>query len=226
MSTSVTFTCITCRVAFKNGEIQRSHYKSDWHRYNLKRKVADLPPSSVEYFQSRVLLQRTEDDVQRSTIYCKTCKKQFNNKNVYDNHINSKKHKSNQDYSVSKISNNSTDEKSEEKEVSTEITKKMSICTNELDIEEVDSDEWENDAESLGDGNDCLFCFHHSRTVLKNVKHMSLEHSFFVPDIEYCIDLRGLICYLGEKIMQGNTFFYVLLIMLKVICSRIYVSLV
>ena len=33
------YTCITCRVGFRTAELQRNHYKSDWHRYNLKRKV-------------------------------------------------------------------------------------------------------------------------------------------------------------------------------------------
>ena len=53
------YTCISCRVAFADGEIQRAHYKTDWHRYNLKRKVADMPPVTAENFQERVLAQRT-----------------------------------------------------------------------------------------------------------------------------------------------------------------------
>lgn len=45
---------------------------------------------------------------------------------------------------------------------------------------------------------DCLFCSHHSSSLLKNVAHMTKVHSFFIPDIEYLSDLRGLIKYLGE----------------------------
>lgn len=26
------FTCITCRVGFRDGDLQRNHYKTDWHR--------------------------------------------------------------------------------------------------------------------------------------------------------------------------------------------------
>lgn len=44
---------------------------------------------------------------------------------------------------------------------------------------------------------DCLFCPHHSRSLTKNVAHMTKIHSFFIPDIEYLVDLRGLIKYLG-----------------------------
>jgi len=63
-----TYTCITCRVMFadKDGnegraaELQKEHYKTDWHRYNLKRKVADLPPVTAENFQQRVLAQKEQ----------------------------------------------------------------------------------------------------------------------------------------------------------------------
>lgn len=45
---------------------------------------------------------------------------------------------------------------------------------------------------------DCLFCSHHSKSLLKNVAHMTKVHSFFIPDIEFLVDLRGLIRYFGE----------------------------
>lgn len=46
---------------------------------------------------------------------------------------------------------------------------------------------------------DCLFCSHHSHSLSKNVAHMTKEHGFFIPDIEYLVDLRGLVAYLGES---------------------------
>lgn len=45
---------------------------------------------------------------------------------------------------------------------------------------------------------DCLFCPHHSSSLVKNVAHMTKVHSFFIPDIEYLSDLKGLIKYLGR----------------------------
>lgn len=45
---------------------------------------------------------------------------------------------------------------------------------------------------------DCLFCPHHSSSLMKNVAHMTKVHSFFIPDIEYLSDLKGLIKYLGK----------------------------
>lgn len=88
-----TYTCITCRVAFKDGDIQRAHYKTDWHRYNLKRKVADMPPVTAENFQERVLAQRAvaEEQNKITATYCTVCSKRFSTFNAYENHLKSKK---------------------------------------------------------------------------------------------------------------------------------------
>jgi pre-60S factor REI1 len=50
----------------------------------------------------------------------------------------------------------------------------------------------------------CLFCPHISDSIDTNLEHMSLAHSFFIPDAEFLVDLPGLIAYLGEKIAVGN----------------------
>lgn len=90
------YTCISCRVAFADGEIQRAHYKTDWHRYNLKRKVADMPPVTAENFQERVLAQRTAAEQQLSDAAaiegCAVCSKKFSSANAYQNHLQSHKH--------------------------------------------------------------------------------------------------------------------------------------
>lgn len=91
------FTCLNCDARFANAKIQQDHYKTDWHRYNLKRRVAQLPSVSAEEFQQRVLSARraTEDAIeeQQMSIYCTACRKQFGNQKAHDNHLNSKKHK-------------------------------------------------------------------------------------------------------------------------------------
>lgn len=91
------FTCINCDARFANAEIQREHYKTDWHRYNLKRRVAQLPPVTAEEFQQRVLTARSATETaieeQQMSIYCTACRKQFGNQKAHDNHLNSKKHK-------------------------------------------------------------------------------------------------------------------------------------
>ncbi|CAD6226083.1 unnamed protein product [Miscanthus lutarioriparius] len=38
-----TVTCNACNAGFDDKEQRRLHYRSEWHRYNLKRKVAGVP---------------------------------------------------------------------------------------------------------------------------------------------------------------------------------------
>jgi len=43
-------TCINCNLSFNNFENQKLHFKSDFHRYNLKRNTVGLPPIEYELF--------------------------------------------------------------------------------------------------------------------------------------------------------------------------------
>jgi len=49
-----TYTCLTCKVLFQNIEAQREHYKQEWHKYNLKRKVAGLPSITEDEFNEKI----------------------------------------------------------------------------------------------------------------------------------------------------------------------------
>ncbi|TPX41413.1 hypothetical protein SeLEV6574_g06101 [Synchytrium endobioticum] len=91
------FTCVSCRVAFKSPEEQRDHHRTDWHRYNLKRKVADLPPVTAQGFADRVHAQqvktREDETRQNATFECSICTKCYSTENAYTNHLQSKRHK-------------------------------------------------------------------------------------------------------------------------------------
>lgn len=52
------FTCNTCQVRFVTAELQRQHMRTEWHRYNLKRRVAQLPTILSEIFAEKVLEQQ------------------------------------------------------------------------------------------------------------------------------------------------------------------------
>ncbi len=71
----------------------------------------------------------------------------------------------------------------------------------DMEVEEVDSDEWDDlDAGDSISVDTCLFCVHRSKDIEKNLIHMTEGHSFFLPDAEYLVDLKGLMGYLGEKV--------------------------
>lgn len=294
-----TYTCITCRVAFRDAEMQRAHYKTDWHRYNLRRKVANMAPVTAEGFQERVRAQRAvaEEESKGTATYCTVCSKKFATFNAYENHLKSRRHVELEKKAVQAVSRQveMMNEKNLEKglgvdgvnkdamnaaiqqaikaQPSTSPKKAPFMPTDESrrvagavrrgtperdptekpprlqwfeqqakklakqqweeseeegeeddeDWEDIDSDDGlecenpgveEEDAEDaeaeesppLGaiPITDCLFCSHHSSSLVKNVAHMTKVHSFFIPDIEYLSDLKGLIKYLGEKVGVGK----------------------
>ncbi|KAF6357768.1 zinc finger protein 622 [Rhinolophus ferrumequinum] len=298
---TATYTCITCRVAFDDAEMQRAHYKTDWHRYNLKRKVADMAPVTAEGFQERVRAQRAvaEQESKGTATYCTVCSKKFACFNAYENHLKSRRHVELEKKAVNREVE-MMNEKNLEKGLGVDSVDKDAVnaaiqqaikaqpspkkappapqneagspaaaaaeggrVTDDRDAAEkpprlqwfeqqarklakqqgeedggeaegLDGDDWEDidsdeeldceDAESLDELEqeaeeedaggraplgaipitDCLFCPHHSSCLMKNVAHMTKIHSFFIPDIEYLSDLKGLIRYLGEKVGVGK----------------------
>ncbi|KAM9254415.1 cytoplasmic 60S subunit biogenesis factor ZNF622 isoform 2-T2 [Dugong dugon] len=301
-----TYTCITCRVAFRDAEMQRAHYKTDWHRYNLRRKVADMAPVTAEGFQERVRAQRAmaEQESKGTATYCTVCSKKFASFNACENHLKSRRHVELEKKAVQAVSRRveMMNEKNLEKGLGADSVdkdvmnaaiqqaikaqpsmspkkapsaprdefrgpvaladggrvthdrepaekpprlqwfeqqaKKLAKQQGEGSEEEddLDGDDWEDldsneelecedagevedgaeeqDAEEDGAGErpplgaipvtECLFCSHHSSSLMKNVAHMTKVHSFFIPDIEYLSDLKGLIRYLGEKVGIGK----------------------
>lgn len=93
------YTCISCRLVFATSALQRDHYQSEWHRYNVKRQVTGLPPIDIDQFESKV--QQFHDSStgkpkkEQEQDYCNECGKRFKSQNAFDNHLNSKKHKEN-----------------------------------------------------------------------------------------------------------------------------------
>lgn len=96
-SASHPYTCNTCQVAFRSSDLQKGHMRSDWHRYNLKRRVASLPPISSETFTEKVLqahaASNAEADRAGYARSCDVCQKSFYSENSYQNHLGSHKHK-------------------------------------------------------------------------------------------------------------------------------------
>lgn len=212
------FTCITCRVSFADSDIQRRHYKTDWHRYNLKRKVAEMPPVTAEVFQQKVLEQRAEVEAQQQTktktMHCKLCNKTFSSENAYGNHMSSKKHKELEAAKAKKEDNLITKGLTmESRETGSENTEseiaESSLCDKVDDDQSGDNDDDEEEIEEdTLEVTDCLFCPHRSVSLEDNMKHMTRSHSFFIPDLEFVVNLKGLVTYLCEKVGVGNMCLY------------------
>ncbi|KAG1735081.1 cytoplasmic protein [Suillus paluster] len=216
------FTCLSCSIAFLSAEEQRTHYRSDHHRYNMKRRVASLPPVSAAIFNQKVLDRRQETAIMSSLkgSTCEVCGKTYTTENAYRSHINSKKHKENELKTASQPCPpvpqedevpsapvdpppSSTLPIISETPIPKDSTLGVPATATEDEINE-SIDAKIAAARSRLSITSCLFCTHTSSALAENLTHMSSAHSFFVPDADYLIDLPGLITYLGEKIAVGN----------------------
>ncbi|KAI9851350.1 MAG: hypothetical protein M1838_003906 [Thelocarpon superellum] len=94
---SYPFTCNSCQVAFRSSDLQRAHMHSDWHRYNLKRRVASLPPITSETFAEKVLTAQSSStrEAARASFekVCRACQRTYYSENAFQNHQGSQKHK-------------------------------------------------------------------------------------------------------------------------------------
>lgn len=201
-------TCISCQIVFETGETHRVHYKTDWHRYNLKRKIINLPPVDQPTFESRVLNQQVKQDAEntKNSIYCTICRKSYSSQKSFDSHTSSKQHKNLAAHS--NIQHKDFGVPSAKKVIKPNENQPVEDIDDDDDYEDVEDDEDEEWSGVVSENNPiinniCLFCPQSSENLLDNIKHMSDNHSFFIPDIEYLVDIKGLLVYLGEKICQG-----------------------
>lgn len=61
------YTCNTCCLEFETSDLQRNHMKCDWHRYNLKRKVVQLPPVSESVFNNKMQQMTSSNQTKNTT---------------------------------------------------------------------------------------------------------------------------------------------------------------
>ncbi|THU95494.1 hypothetical protein K435DRAFT_666271 [Dendrothele bispora CBS 962.96] len=229
------FTCISCSIAFFSAEEQRLHYRSDHHRYNMKRRVAGLPPVSAAVFNEKVIERRTETAVMSSLkgSTCEVCNKTYSTENAYRSHVNSKKHKENEVKASLKLAQQleKADVEAEENIAlaesaanlpaldaapesnlpslpeTTPISLNVDVDASQEEVEETIDAKIAASRSALSSSH-CLFCPVNSDSLSLNLEHMSSAHSFFIPDADYLVDLPGLIQYLGEKIAVGNVCIY------------------
>lgn len=138
----------------------------------------------------------------------------YSSQNAYQNHLQSKKHKE---------SSSSNPSSSNSNPLSAATIKAKSDSATASVVSSAQEREWRNKlaqvqseeelavllAEKMATATrltdtQCLFCTHTAESIDANMNHMCTAHSFFVPDIEYLADLRGLVAYLGEKVAVAH----------------------
>jgi len=178
----------------------RNHYRSEWHRYNMHTTSNGLPPITLEEFEKKeAIFKEKQNAVQvEDKQFCEICRKKFSNRKQCDNHLASKAHKKmlelkNADsYIIIQFYEN-------RKSVEDLSNKNEEEIKTDSDVESLDSDEWLEDSKYYV-FNKCLFCDYQDTSIIHNVEHMMRKHSFYIPYIDYCINLSGLLEYLEHKI--------------------------
>ncbi|ORY38205.1 hypothetical protein BCR33DRAFT_720911 [Rhizoclosmatium globosum] len=184
-TSAAAYTCLSCRVSFDSAEYQRNHFRSDWHKYNLKRKVVELPPIDLQEFSLRVQAgQENAAQIAQASELQYTCTAFGNVHSVKDSESTRRKEDETDSYWRTKF-----EQAESEDELQALVNEKLALSP------------------SLETTN-CLFCPKHFQSIEENVAHMSQAHSFLIPDSEYVFDLEGLIQYLADKVSLGNLCLY------------------
>ncbi|KAA0038762.1 hypothetical protein IC582_007145 [Cucumis melo] len=210
-------TCNACNKEFLDVDEQKLHYKSEWHRYNLKRKVANVPGVTEALFlarQSAAAAQENAKSRETAMLYsCGLCSKAYRSAQAHAQHLKSRSH-------IIRASQGAHDQEVE-KPIIKPLPQRISNKAPQQSEEEESEDEWEevDPDEDMVDGNEdededidaievdldpscCFMCDLEHDTIESCMVHMHKKHGFFIPDIEYLKDPKGFLTYVGLKVMR------------------------
>ncbi|XP_052158876.1 cytoplasmic 60S subunit biogenesis factor REI1 homolog 1-like [Oryza glaberrima] len=219
-----TVTCNACNAGFDDEEQQRLHYRSEWHRYNLKRKVAGVPGVTEALFLARqtALAEGSNSDSTPMLYSCALCGKEYRSSKAHAQHLNSRSHlmKASQEPNASiagitivkprpeRVQRRAPsaveeDEDEDEEEEWVEVDPSELESTSEMQVDEHSSksDDEMDEFEEL-DPTFCFMCDLEHDTIENCMVHMHKKHGFFIPDSEYLKDPNGLLIYVGLKVKR------------------------
>ncbi|CAL4966685.1 unnamed protein product [Urochloa decumbens] len=222
-----TVTCNACNAGFDDEEQQRLHYRSEWHRYNLKRKVAGVPGVTEALFLARqAALAEGSKPASTPMLYsCALCGKEYRSSKAHAQHLNSRSHlmRASQEPNASiagitivkplpervprRAPSAVEDDEDEDEEEWVEVDPNEMELTDEstsnmqVDEQSSKSDDDMDDLEEL-DISMCFMCDLKHDTLEDCMVHMHKKHGFFIPDSEYLKDPSGLLTYVGLKVKR------------------------
>jgi pre-60S factor REI1 len=169
-----------------------AHYKTPWHKYNLKRREAGLPPLLETDFLARLAAAQA--------VHLERVTKKSNSSTCDDSgkgHLKSgKQQKKNKDRALHESNKEGrTQELTDFNSSQAESDGRMPVSTNTSAHFEINPKQ-------------CLFDRHVSASVQANVDRMHRKYGFFIPDYEYLFDMTGLVGYCHEKIQLGHVCLY------------------
>ncbi|GAV56337.1 hypothetical protein ZYGR_0BB01140 [Zygosaccharomyces rouxii] len=203
------YTCNGCELQFPSGDDQRQHMKSEWHRYNLKRRVAQLAPIPESVFNSKVQALSAEnnrDDGKQKQLTKKEIRRREKEALLERKRELLKVAHENAAKNIQKEEQKSAPEpKGEEQPKSEEVQppkpEEPELTEDQL-AEKLMREKISNRVDIPLE--ECLFCGKKHSDLDTNIEHMLKNHGFFVPEQRYLVDKPGLIKYISEKIGLGN----------------------
>ncbi|KAH7586638.1 Zinc finger C2H2 type domain signature [Nakaseomyces glabratus] len=219
------YTCNSCELVFETSAFQRQHMKTDWHRYNLKRKVASLPPVSEDNFNSKVQVsqeqaaeealkkgkneQLTKKEIRRREKEALLEKKKKLLEIARQNMLAKMQEQGlsqpepTKQEPVEDVKPEPIVEEAKSEVVKEEEVKEEDLTEEEL-AERLMKQKLENRVEIPL--NQCLFCTkkREFENFEANLDHMFRTHGFYIPEQKYLVDKEGLVKYMSEKIGLGN----------------------
>lgn len=216
--------CNACSFVIRTVEDRVTHYKTEWHRYNVKRHCAELPPISFDLFNQKLndIRQNVRGGAAAAAsasgasvvsakpagFSCKSCKKTFKKEVLLTQHMEGGKHKAR----MAELEAAGSSASAEVEAVAVAAAAAGGAELKEAEKEMEDGEAGAGDAEEEGKEIPLLQCMFCTRppfaTVPKSLDHMLKKHGFFIPFVEYLEDLEGLLEYLGSKIGVGHTCLY------------------
>lgn len=188
--------------------------KSDWHRYNLKRKVANLPAVAEDVFLSKVQASAKNEAEESGK------KKQLTKKDLRKREKEALLEKKRQLLKLAEENARKNLEqqlKTQEAQADAELEKTIvkEETPSESPLETPEEELTENElAEKLIQQKidnrvdipltECFFCGKKSNDIENNLEHMFKDHGFYIPEQKYLADRNGLLEYIAEKIGLGN----------------------
>ena len=203
---SLTSTTAPGKTFASRSEMQR-HYKSDWHRYNLKRREAGLPLLNEVDFTARLeaamaLRREREGREERSGVDHRKDKQQQKKKQKKkDGKQPGRAHKRKPAFATQR---DERDEPFRAEERSAEDA--MPDHSGEEGGGDASMAEEEEPPEI--NPSQSIFDNHVSPTPADNLSYLQSNFSFYLPDRKYCTDLEGFLGYCNEKVRIGNVCLY------------------
>ncbi|CCD27114.1 Reh1p NDAI_0J02220 [Naumovozyma dairenensis CBS 421] len=229
MMDSPIFTCNSCLIQFKSSDLQRYHMKTEWHRYNLKRRVAQLPPVGSEEFAEKLHLSELEQHkVDEFGFAVLKPLPSHHERKTAPHRAHKISHIPMPDYDESgqKIAANAVRSNDLHKTISaagslmsdlsigTEITNtdygedtvSEYAFTSDSNFEDATSEDELSELRSV-EGfrrpkpTECIYCGIDSKEIERNVKHMFHKHGLYIPERSYLINLKSLLEFLIDTIV-------------------------